>query len=90
MALLWSIHNLIKDIWAGFCTQAGGELTDFIIVLRTSEAVNAFCGKVHLAVGAGLSVAAGPVGRAAEADLRAGDGGAAACYTYSRSKGKKT
>lgn len=68
--------------------QAGGELTDFIIVLRTEEAVKAFSGRVHLSVGAGLSVAAGPVGRAAEADLRAGDGGTAACYTYSRSKGK--
>jgi hypothetical protein len=27
------------------------------------------------------------MGRAAEADLRAGDGGYAACYTYSCSKG---
>lgn len=63
-------------------------MTDFIIVLRTEEAVKAFSGRVHLSVGAGLSVAAGPVGRTAEADVRAGDGGAAACYTYSRSKGK--
>jgi lipid-binding SYLF domain-containing protein len=29
----------------------------------------------------------GIVGRAAEADVRAGDGGYAACYTYSCSKG---
>lgn len=63
-------------------------MTDFIIVLRTIEAVKAFGGRVHLAVGAGLSVAAGPMGRVAEADLRAGDGGTAACYSYSRSKGE--
>lgn len=42
---------------------------------------------MHLSVGAGLSAAVGIVGRAAEADIRAGDGGYAACYTYSCSKG---
>jgi len=68
--------------------QAGGELTDFIIVLRTTEAVKMFGGHMHLSFGAGMSAAVGVVGRAAEADLRVGDGGCAACYTYSSSKGK--
>lgn len=67
--------------------QAGGELTDFIIVLRTNEAVKTFSSALHVSVGAGVSAAVGVVGRAAEADLRAGDGGYAACYTYSCSKG---
>jgi len=40
-----------------------------------------------LSFGAGLSAAAGFLGRAAEADLRAGNAGFAACYTYSCSKG---
>lgn len=62
-------------------------MTDFIIVLRTKDAVKTFSGNVHFSVGAGLSIAAGVVGRAVEADLRAGDGGYAACYTYSCSKG---
>jgi lipid-binding SYLF domain-containing protein len=62
-------------------------LTDFIIVLRTTDAVKTFSGNAHLSIGAGLSAAVGNVGRAAEADLRAGDGGYAACYTYSCSKG---
>lgn len=56
-------------------------------MLRTSKAVETFSGNVHLSVGAGLSAAVGVVGRAAEADIRAGDGGYAACYTYSCSKG---
>jgi len=34
-----------------------------------------------------MSAAVGVVGRAVEADVRAGDGGYAACYTYSCSKG---
>ncbi|KAI3982418.1 hypothetical protein MKX01_041256 [Papaver californicum] len=67
--------------------MAGGELTDFIIVLRNSDAVKTFSGNMHFSVGAGLSAAAGIVGREAEAGLRAGDGGYAACYTYSCSKG---
>ncbi|MCH89766.1 RING/FYVE/PHD zinc finger protein, partial [Trifolium medium] len=66
---------------------AGGELTDFIIVLRTKEAVKTFSGNAHVSLGAGLSAAVGVIGRAVEADVRAGDGGYAACYTYSCSKG---
>lgn len=62
-------------------------MTDFIIVLRTIDAIKTFSSTVHLSVGAGLSAAVGNVGRAAEADVRAGDGGYAACYTYSCSKG---
>lgn len=67
--------------------QVGGQCTDFIIVLRTSEAVKMFGGNMHISFGAGMSAAAGVVGRSAEADIRAGDGGVAACYTYSSSKG---
>lgn len=67
--------------------QAGGELTDFIIVLRTNDAVKTFTGNAHISIGAGLSAAVGTVGRAVEAGVRAGDGGYAACYTYSCSKG---
>ncbi len=80
--ILWNLE---------FCfiiKQAGGELTDYIIVLRTKSAVQTFSGNVHFSVGAGLSAAAGIIGRAAEADVRAGDGGYAACFTYSCSKGK--
>lgn len=83
----WSPPSAISTFGIGWGTQAGGELTDFIIVLRTKEAVNTFSGNVHFSVGAGLSAALGIVGRAAEADVRAGDGGYTACYAYSCSKG---
>lgn len=63
-------------------------MTDFIIVLRTEDAVKTFSGNVHFSIGAGCSAAVGIVGRTAEADVRAGDGGYAACYTYSCSKGR--
>jgi hypothetical protein len=60
---------------------------DFIIVLHDTKAVKTFCSRMHFSLGAGCSVAAGPVGRVVEADLRAGDKGSGMCYTYSCSKG---
>lgn len=83
----WSPPSAISSFGVGWGPQGGGELTDYIIVLRTKEAVKTFSGNAHFSIGAGFSAAVGIVGRTAEADVRAGDGGYAACYTYSCSKG---
>ncbi|KAL6992357.1 hypothetical protein U1Q18_010466 [Sarracenia purpurea var. burkii] len=83
----WSPPSAISSFGVGWGAQAGGELMDLIIVLRTNDAIKTFSGDVHLSIGAGLSAAVGIVGRVAEADVRVGDGGYAACYTYSCSKG---
>ncbi|KAF9672712.1 hypothetical protein SADUNF_Sadunf11G0073000 [Salix dunnii] len=83
----WSPPSAISSFGMGWGAQVGGEFTDFIIVLRTMGAVKTFSGNLHFSVGAGLSAAVGIVGRAAEVDLRGGDGGLATCYTYSCSKG---
>jgi len=68
---------------AGWGPQIGAEVTDFVIVLNNESAVRAFAKGGNVTLGADASVAAGPVGRAAEADVTA----RAAIYTYSRSKG---
>ncbi|KAK6932736.1 FYVE zinc finger [Dillenia turbinata] len=83
----WSPPSAISSLGLGWGIQAGGELIDFIIVLRTENALKTFGSNMHFSFGAGLSASLGIVGRAVEADLRAGDGGYAACYTYSCSKG---
>ncbi|KAH9308934.1 hypothetical protein KI387_036845, partial [Taxus chinensis] len=83
----WSAPSAIVSYGLGWGAQMGGELTDFVIVLRNFRAVKAFSSRMHFSLGAGLSAAAGVLGRAAEADIRAGDAGMAACYTYSCSKG---
>lgn len=83
------LHEQVHILKVLLVLQAGGEVTDYIIVLRTNSAIKTFSGNAHLSVGAGLSAAVGVVGRAAEADVRAGDGGYAACYTYSCSKGTR-
>ncbi|KAL7089196.1 hypothetical protein ACP275_13G174200 [Erythranthe tilingii] len=84
---LWSPPSAISSFGVGWGAQAGGELTDFIIVLRTNEAVKTFCSDTHFSIGAGLSAAVGTIGRTAEADMRAGASGFSSCYTYSCSKG---
>ncbi|KAL5199475.1 hypothetical protein ABZP36_020678 [Zizania latifolia] len=83
----WSPPSAISTCGVGYGVQAGGELADYIIVLRNTDAIKTFSGNAHLSVGVGISASAGHVGRVAEADFRAGDGGYAACYTYSCSKG---
>ncbi|KAI5073452.1 hypothetical protein GOP47_0011465 [Adiantum capillus-veneris] len=82
----WSPPAAIVSCGLGWGLQVGGELIDFIVVLRTHKAVKAFS-RVHVSLGAGVSASAGPVGRLAEADLRVGSGGTATCYTYSCCQG---
>ena len=79
----WSGPSFIATGGAGWGLQAGAQVTDFVIVLNNSAAVQAFSRGGNVTIGADVSAAAGPVGRTA--------GGAvtptAAVYTYSKSIG---
>src|SRR5256886_4242048 len=79
----WSGPSFIGTGGAGWGPQIGAEVTDFVIVLNTERAVRAFSKGGNVTLGADASVAAGPIGRAAEADGTP----RAAIYTYSKSKG---
>jgi SH3 domain-containing YSC84-like protein 1 len=79
----WSGPSFIGTGGAGWGPQIGAEVTDFVIVLNNEAAVRAFAKGGNVTLGADASVAAGPVGRAAEADVTP----RAAIYTYSRTKG---
>jgi lipid-binding SYLF domain-containing protein len=79
----WSGPSFIATGGAGFGLQAGGQATDFVFVLNNRDAVRAFSRGGNVTLGADASVAAGPVGRNAEAAVTP----TAAIYTYSRSKG---
>ena len=79
----WSGPSFIGTGGAGRGLQIGAEVTDFVIVLNNEAAVRAFSKGGNVTLGADASVAAGPVGRAAEADVTP----KAAVYTYSKSKG---
>jgi lipid-binding SYLF domain-containing protein len=79
----WSGPSFIGTGGAGWGPQIGAQVTDFVIVLNNERAVRAFSKGGNVTLGADASVAAGPVGRAAEADVTP----RAAIYTYSRTKG---
>src|SRR6266850_7950586 len=63
--------------------QAGVQVSEYVIILNTQEAVNAFAKGSNVTLGGNLSAAIGPIGRSAEAGVAP----QAAIYTYSRSQG---
>src|SRR5215469_16244236 len=79
----WSGPSAIATGGAGFGFQVGGQVTEFVIILNTQAAVDAFAHGGNVEFSGALSAAAGPVGRAAEAGVLP----TAAVYTYSRSQG---
>ena len=79
----WSGPSAVGTGGAGFGFQVGGQVTEFVIILNTRAAVEAFARRGNIAFGGALSAAAGPVGRAAEVGILP----IAAVYTYSRSQG---
>ncbi len=79
----WSGPSAIGTGGIGAGLQAGVQVTEFVIVLNTQEAVNAFSKPGNVTLGADLSAAIGPVGRTAEASVAL----QAAMYTYSVSQG---
>ncbi len=79
----WSGPSAIGTAGAGFGLQAGAQVTEFVFVLNTPEAVRAFARGGNIQLGADVSVAAGPVGRTIEAGITP----VAAVYAYSLSQG---
>ena len=79
----WSGPSSIGTGGAGFGFQAGVEITEFVMILNTPAAVEAFSKQGNVTLGGNLSVAAGPVGRTAETSVAL----QSAIYSYSRSEG---
>jgi lipid-binding SYLF domain-containing protein len=79
----WSGPSAIGTGGLGIGFQAGAEVSEFVIVLNTPAAVDAFSKGGNVTLGGNLTVAAGPVGRSAEAGVALN----AAMYSYSRSQG---
>jgi lipid-binding SYLF domain-containing protein len=83
----WSAPSAIGTAGMGWGAQVGAEMTDFVILLNSHAAVDAFAGQQSLTLGGALGVAVGPLGRSGGAQVQGGDAGMCACYTYSHSKG---
>jgi lipid-binding SYLF domain-containing protein len=83
----WSAPSAIGLGGAGFGGQIGFELTDFVFVLNDAAAVRSFSQQGSLTLGGNVSLAAGPVGRNAEAAGAASLKGVAGVFSYSKTKG---
>lgn len=83
----WSAPSAIATAGAGFGGQIGFELTDFVFILNDASAVRTFSQAGTLTLGGNVSLAAGPVGRNAEAAGAASTKGVAAVFSYSKTKG---
>ncbi|KAG2229894.1 hypothetical protein INT48_001329 [Thamnidium elegans] len=83
----WSAPSCIGTGGIGAGGQIGAELTDFVLVLNTKEAVKTFSQGGNVTLGGNVSVAAGPIGRNAEASGSASLKHIAAIYSYSKTRG---
>lgn len=83
----WSAPSAIATAGAGFGGQIGFELTDFVFILNDAAAVRTFSQVGTLTLGGNVSIAAGPVGRNAEAAGAASTKGVAGVFSYSKTKG---
>src|SRR4051812_47225045 len=80
----WSAPSMMKSMGGSWGFQAGGEATDYVVLVMNDKGARALLnGKVKL--GGDASVAAGPVGRTAEASTNATM--SAEMLSYSRAHG---
>ncbi|KAI0467549.1 hypothetical protein F4859DRAFT_236948 [Xylaria cf. heliscus] len=83
----WSAPSAIVTAGGGFGGQIGFELTDFVFVLNDASAVKTFSQQGSITLGGNVSIAAGPVGRNAEAAGAASLKSIAGIFSYSKTKG---
>ncbi|KAK5136738.1 hypothetical protein LTR08_002034 [Meristemomyces frigidus] len=83
----WSAPSAIGTVGGGFGGQIGFELTDFVFILNDASAVKTFAQVGSLTLGGNVSIAAGPVGRNAEAAGAASLKSIAGIFAYSKTKG---
>ncbi|EMC99710.1 hypothetical protein BAUCODRAFT_30089 [Baudoinia panamericana UAMH 10762] len=83
----WSAPSAIGTVGGGFGGQIGFELTDFVFILNDANAVKTFAQVGSLTLGGNVSIAAGPVGRSAEAAGAASLKSVSGIFAYSKTKG---
>jgi len=81
----WSAPSCIGTAGIGWGLQIGADITDFVVVLNSEEAVKAFSMGGNVTVGGNISASAGPIGTggAVQASLAS----PAPMFSYSKSKG---
>lgn len=83
----WSAPSAIGTIGVSCGLVLGVDVTDYVIILNTTEAVEAFCSSGQVTLGGSVDIAVGPVGRSGSGDVHISANGLASAYSYSHSRG---
>lgn len=81
----WSAPSCIGTAGIGWGLQIGADITDFVVVLNSEDAVRAFSMGGNVTVGGNISAAAGPIGTGGS--VQASLASPAPMFSYSKSKG---
>jgi lipid-binding SYLF domain-containing protein len=81
----WSAPSCIATGGVGWGLQIGADITDFVIVLNTEDAIRAFSVGGNVTIGGSISAAAGPIGTGGS--VQATLAHPAPMFSYSKSKG---
>ncbi|TCD70792.1 hypothetical protein EIP91_001823 [Steccherinum ochraceum] len=81
----WSAPSCIATGGVGWGLQIGADITDFVIVLNSEDAVRAFSIGGNVTIGGNISAAAGPIGTGGS--VQASLAHPAPMFSYSKSKG---
>ena len=84
----WSAPSCIATGGLGWGLQIGADITDFVIVLNSEDAVKAFSIGGNVTIGGNISAAAGPIGTGGS--VQATLAHPAPMFSYSKSKGEKS
>jgi len=83
----WSAPSAISTVGCNWGFLVGADVTDYVVILNTTDAVEAFSGAGQVSIGAGIDVALGPLGREVSGSFNVGTKGYAPAYSYSHSRG---
>ncbi|KAF9242643.1 DUF500-domain-containing protein [Melanogaster broomeanus] len=81
----WSAPSCIATGGLGWGLQIGADITDFVIVLNSEDAVRAFSMGGNVTIGGNVSAAAGPIGTGGS--VQASLAHPTSMFSYSKSKG---
>ena len=81
----WSAPSCIGTGGVGWGLQVGADLTDFVIVLNSEDAVRAFSKGGNLTIGGNISATAGPIGTGGAVQTSILN--PSPMFSYSKSKG---
>jgi hypothetical protein len=84
----WSAPSCIATGGLGWGLQIGADITDFVIVLNSEDAVRAFSLGGNMTIGGNISASAGPIGTGGS--VAASLAHPAPMFSYSKSKGMCT